>query len=71
MSGDGGWREGARSNCPDDVCLGCGQARCLFASDFKKFGKQSVRVCTNCTSVYVNGKREGSLTMFPKDDLQA
>jgi len=65
MSGDAGWREGARSNCPDDVCPLCGQSCCVFASDFKTFGKQSVRACLNCNSVSVNGKRKGDLTAFP------
>ena len=57
------WREGARSGDLGDCCPGCGVAGCLFASDFKKFGKQSVRVCGSCKSVYVNGKREGDLAM--------
>ena len=66
MSGDGGWREGARTGCPDDVCPGCAHSPCLFASDFKvAFSKKSVRVCTSCQSVYVNWKREGDLAIYP------
>lgn len=57
------WREGARVNDPRDECPGCGAKGCVFASDFRKFGRQSVRVCVSCKSVYVNGKREGDLAV--------
>jgi hypothetical protein len=54
------FREGARSNDPLDTCPGCG-GRVIFASDFKKFGKHSVRVCIPCKAVYVNGEKETDL----------
>ena len=54
------WREGARSNDPADPCPECG-APCMFASDFKKMGKQSVRVCGQCAAVFHNGKRVSAL----------
>jgi hypothetical protein len=56
------WREGARVNDPLDRCPSCNQP-VIFASDFKKFGKQSVRVCVQCRKVYVNGKPEGDLSV--------
>lgn len=55
------WREGARTGDPKDECPGCTARGVLFASDFKKFGRQSVRVCAKCRRVYVNGKLEGEL----------
>jgi len=60
------WREGARANDPLDVCPGCNSVGVHFASDFKKFGKQSVRVCIQCKAVFVNGKREGDLVVTEK-----
>lgn len=62
---DAGWREGARSRCPDDVCPACHTPACVFASDFKAMGKKSVRACDRCGSVSVNGKLEGKLVCWP------
>jgi hypothetical protein len=58
------WREGARSGDPADVCPLCGAPGCIFASDFKKFGRQSVRVCAVCCKVSNKGKEEGTLAVF-------
>jgi len=55
------WREGARSLDPLDICPGCGAPACVFASDFKKFGRQSVRACVACRTVFVNGKKQAQL----------
>jgi hypothetical protein len=59
-----GWRVGARGNCPDDVCPHCGATCCYFASDFKKMGQQSVRVCLACKSVCHNGERKCDFEYF-------
>lgn len=60
------FREGARSGDPLDACPVCG-APCMFASDFKKFGKQSVRVCGACAAVYHNGERVSDLVIHKGD----
>lgn len=67
------WREGARCYDSQDVCPGCGANCCIFGSDFKAFGKKSVRACTACKSVYVNGAKTGDLEvhLMPKPDAPA
>lgn len=60
------WREGARSNDPADRCPKCPDGgRIVFGSDFKKFGRQSVRACSGCKTVYVNGEATGPLVVVP------
>ena len=63
------WKEGARVNCPTDVCPGCGANAPHFASDFKALGKKSLVVCVACQGVFVNGKRMGDLEVhiLPKE----
>jgi hypothetical protein len=60
----GTWREGARSKHPDDICPGCGHVGVLFASDFRKFGRHSIRACDRCRTVYHNGERSDRLDIF-------
>ena len=55
------WREGARTNDPLDTCPRCGKTGLLFSSDFKAFGKQSIRICQFCARVFHNGKDVGPL----------
>jgi hypothetical protein len=58
------WREGARSGDPADKCPKCADGgKIVFGSDFKKFGKQSVRACAQCQRVYVNGDDTGPLAV--------
>ena len=57
------WREGARSGDMNDVCPICHAPGCIFASDFRKFGRQSVRVCAVCCTVSNKGKAEGVLVV--------
>ncbi len=64
---DAGWREGARSGDPNDECPQCHAPGCIFASDFKKMGRRSVRVCAACCTVSVNGKAEGPLVVTKKE----
>lgn len=52
------FREGARHGI--DPCPRCGEP-CLFSSDFKKFGRHSIRVCLPCKSVWHNGRKESDL----------
>lgn len=59
------WREGARSGDAKDVCPACGTPGCIFASDFRAFGRHSVRACTHCASVYDNGKLKDKLVVTP------
>ena len=61
------WRKGARSGDPADVCPGCGATGCIFASDFRKFGEQSVRVCAVCKSVFNHGARQGDLAVYKEE----
>lgn len=51
-----GFREGARSGDPLDVCPSCKLGPCLVGIDFKKFGQHQLRVCANpkCLSVTVD-----------------
>ncbi len=57
------WREGARSGDPADRCPNCGTLGCMFAFDFKKFGTHSLRVCSVCRTVFVDGKRQSELVI--------
>ena len=61
MATDAGFREGARSGDPLDVCPGCGESGCIFASDFKMMGRHSIRACAKCGKVFENGKPRGAL----------
>ena len=57
------WREGARSFDAGDRCPGCNGV-VMFASDFKKLGKQSIRVCNGpCKAVFHNGEKVSDLAV--------